>query len=223
MSFEEDYFMGKGSSYKGGYRFDEEAKIYFSIFLDGLKRQKNRGSVFEVGAAYGYFSKMSEKEGYDVVALDISQHACKLAKNNGIVIIRADAENLPIRHETFDTVASLNLVEHLHNPLIFLKEAYRILKPHGLIYIVTPNLRGIGKIVHRKNWPEFKDETHVNLFTPRRIRENLSEAGFGRISIKSYGFPILNTIGRYKRRMISPPFTLGDSLVAYGTKLWMKD
>lgn len=47
-------------------------------------------------------------------------------------------EPLPINTEIADTVISISVMEHLHEPQIFLKEACRILKPGGAIILQVP-------------------------------------------------------------------------------------
>jgi SAM-dependent methyltransferase len=45
---------------------------------------------------------------------------------------------LPVESEKADTVISLNVMEHLREPQVFLAEAYRILKPGGAMILQVP-------------------------------------------------------------------------------------
>jgi SAM-dependent methyltransferase len=44
-----------------------------------------------------------------------------------------------LRDESFDSVVSFQVIEHIRNDSLFLQEIYRILKPGGRAYITTPN------------------------------------------------------------------------------------
>ena len=44
-----------------------------------------------------------------------------------------------ISDDSFDTVVSFQVIEHIRNDRLFLEEIYRVLKPGGTAYITTPN------------------------------------------------------------------------------------
>lgn len=46
---------------------------------------------------------------------------------------------LPYENSQFDAVISMDVVEHVVLPLPWLKEALRVLKPGGLLFLTTPN------------------------------------------------------------------------------------
>jgi len=50
-------------------------------------------------------------------------------------ILQANAEQLPFADATFDFVYSVSVFEHLSNPKVCLKEAVRVLKPGGGLYV----------------------------------------------------------------------------------------
>jgi ubiquinone/menaquinone biosynthesis C-methylase UbiE len=49
------------------------------------------------------------------------------------------AQPLPYPDESFDYVFSLQGLEHFEGPWIFVKEACRVLKPGGRLFVSTPN------------------------------------------------------------------------------------
>jgi len=53
-------------------------------------------------------------------------------------IVIGDLEKMPFSSESFDVVLSLWVLEHLENPLKVLSEIYRVLKPGGAFFFVTP-------------------------------------------------------------------------------------
>jgi len=46
----------------------------------------------------------------------------------------------PIRNDTYDTIISLNTLEHIYNDECVLHEMYRVLKPSGRVLIMVPFL-----------------------------------------------------------------------------------
>lgn len=46
---------------------------------------------------------------------------------------------LPYEKESFDLLLSFDVIEHLDNPVVLLKELYRLLKKDGVLIMATPN------------------------------------------------------------------------------------
>lgn len=71
-----------------------------------------------------------------------------------------------IKDESFDAVFCEHMIEHVEKDkaLQIIKEAYRILKPHGVIRIVTPSLNKFIRIL------EDKDNTYLEWY--RRYNSN---------------------------------------------------
>lgn len=59
-----------------------------------------------------------------------------------------DAAHLPFRAESVDSVLATEVLEHLPEPLAFLVEAERVLKPGGHVVLSTPMTWGLHEIPH---------------------------------------------------------------------------
>ena len=116
--------------------------------------RSNRARVLDIGCGYGALSlTLSESAGFDVVAMDVlevrltSVRARKAARDPEaaarIRIVRADAESLPFRDESFDAVVATEVLEHLDEPGRMLSEARRVLRPGGQFFMTTPNAQAL--------------------------------------------------------------------------------
>ncbi|MGY6744565.1 MAG: class I SAM-dependent methyltransferase [Cecembia sp.] len=66
-----------------------------------------------------------------------------------------------IADNSFDTVVSFQVIEHIKNDRLFLEEIKRVLKPGGKAIISTPNIR---HTLSRNPW-------HIREYTPRQLKE----------------------------------------------------
>lgn len=64
----------------------------------------------------------------------------------------------PFSSNTFDLIICDNILEHLKEPLLAIEEVYRLLKPEGIVRIITP---------HFSSDDSFSDITHRHHFSLR--------------------------------------------------------
>ena len=91
----------------------------------------------------------------------------RLAEEKGVrnvAFARADGIDLPFRAGSFDLVLSHAVIEHVANPAAYLREARRVLKPGGLLFLQTaPYLSP-----HGAHLPRLKIPVPFYLFIGRR-------------------------------------------------------
>lgn len=95
-------------------------------------------AILDVGAGQGALSKLMNEAGYLV-------KACEFNKSNFVYteveFKEADvSKHLPYDDNSFDIVVAAELIEHLLDQTLFLKECNRVLKPGGDLVISTPNI-----------------------------------------------------------------------------------
>jgi SAM-dependent methyltransferase len=109
-----------------------------SLVRDTLRRfEIPDGPALDVGCGTGDNMEMlAEVVGRPVVGTDLSAHALRHAAGGRTEI--ALAENLPVATATCGLVASMDVVEHLDDDLIGLREYRRVLVPRGLLLLTVP-------------------------------------------------------------------------------------
>lgn len=78
-----------------------------------------------------------------------------------------------IHDNSFDTIVSFQVIEHINNDNLFIEEIYRILKPGGKVLISTPN---IEMTLTRNPW-------HIREYTSSQLQD-LSSKFFNKIIMK---------------------------------------
>jgi SAM-dependent methyltransferase len=109
-----------------------------STILSYLEQNKN-GRLLEVGCGYGFFTKIARPYSHCAVAIDIATGIARSVLKMGVYSVVADGCALPFKNNSFDCVFSLDVIEHVENDLLFLRESVRVLKAGGMLIIGTPN------------------------------------------------------------------------------------
>lgn len=93
------------------------------LFVDGLSRRFERLIVVDLSLCYLLLAaKIVEERGLDNVTL-----------------ICASVERLPLADECIDFVHSNNVIEHVGDQAALVREAHRVLKADGLLFLLSPN------------------------------------------------------------------------------------
>lgn len=185
--FDKRYF-----DYKDGrtQRFKDTRDIERIYFPQSIVREQvpRNGRVLDIGCAYGHFLSLCDNYGLETYGVEISDHAVSVAsRNTKAKLYKYDVnQGLGLfKDNFFDIVVMFDVIEHIESPFGLLKEAFRILAPSGKLVITTPNLNAIGRYAMKENWHGFKDETHINLFTPLALSFTAQKAGFGILRIET--------------------------------------
>lgn len=122
--------------------FSNSFRINEDNFLSLLERNSS-ASLIDLGCGKGDFTMKCAKQigTNNVWGVEIDEKLAKEARTKGIKTISADLnEKLPLQTGSFDVVMSNQVLEHLINSDLFVKEIYRLLKPDGYAVVSTENL-----------------------------------------------------------------------------------
>ena len=109
----------------------------FDELQSPLKRTDFLGrTVLDIGCGYGRHTYFAAQYGAEVIALDHSEDAIRMTKENTrkfqhVHVIQADAGNLPIKEASMDRVYSFGVLHHTENPYEIMDEAHRVLISGG--------------------------------------------------------------------------------------------
>jgi SAM-dependent methyltransferase len=144
--------------------------------------------ILEPGCGCGDHLRLFKDFGLEAYGLDLSPESPLLARDLDISICNVEKEKLPYPDNYFDVVYSKSFLEHLQNPGEFIKEAYRVLKPNGLLLSMTPDWES----THQKFYDDY---THISPFTIVSL-ENIQLAS-GYSDVKVYKFRQLPMVWKY--------------------------
>lgn len=113
--------------------------------------------ILDAGCGNGGISIAFAKAGARPVGVEIEEelHLVSLkhadAHQVHIESVLYDGNKLPFKDDYFDSAVSVSVLEHTSDPVLYLQEILRVVKPGGKLYLAFPN----------KLWPK---ETHTQIW-----------------------------------------------------------
>jgi SAM-dependent methyltransferase len=80
-------------------------------------------------------------------------------------------------HERWDVIAAFQTIEHLVDVRSALRRVREALRPHGLVFLTTPDHGSLSRRVLRGFWLSYRPE-HLLYFDQRSLRRILEEERF---------------------------------------------
>lgn len=175
------------------YASNEEAKhaaqTYGRLLRKISGRQRSRVGAIDVGAGDGAFLLELLDAGFsNVIGIEPSAAPVQVAYPRVRSLIRQDVFRIgTFPSDSAALITCFQTIEHLSQPLDVCRDAWRILRPGGALFIIAHNRRSFSAAIMGSKSPIF-DVEHFQIFSPRSIRFMLKEAGFEKVTV----FPILN-------------------------------
>ena len=136
------------------------------------------GVLLDVGCGNGDYLETMRGLGWRALGIEPDPKAAELAQRKGLDVQIGTLETLHLASEQFDVITLSHVIEHVHDPMATLREAWHLLKPGGTIWIATPNLDSFGHQRYSAAWRGLEIPRHLVLFSTRHLRQCLTQAGF---------------------------------------------
>ena len=127
------------------------------------------GTVLEIGSGEGYGIMELAPLADNYIAVDKynTEISDELMKTNNITFIQTEVPPLKeIEDNSIDFVVTFQVIEHINDDKMFLKEIYRVLKPGGKVILTTPNSM---MSLTRNPW-------HIREYNPEQMGEMLKNS-----------------------------------------------
>lgn len=151
--------------------------------------------VLDVGCGDGAFISFCAEQGAEVTFADIDAEKIASVKRmlsnsnaRACYAVVSDANPLPLPDAYADKIIAMEVLEHVDNPPIFLKELVRVGKPGALYLITVPDQLGEKVQQHLAPPGYFEKPNHINIFERSTFEKLIVDAGLVVEKKAYYGF-----------------------------------
>ena len=100
----------------------------------------NAINLLDIGCGYACFTRSSKAR--HIVGVDLDRNVWKEGyqyRKSNFDAVLADATYLPFKDQVFDVIIMTEVLEHIPNDKLCIKNVYRVLQSKGKLLITTPN------------------------------------------------------------------------------------
>lgn len=134
--------------------------------------------ILEVGSGDGFFLEKMKSYGYEMTGIEVSkQRRIKSRKITNVKVLDIDlVENVP-NVGSFNGIALFQVLEHIRDPINFLKNISKLLKPRGKLIVEVPNFNDFQIKLNDayRDWQY--QRAHIHYFTPNILKNVFTRAG----------------------------------------------
>lgn len=132
-------------------------------------------TVLEAGSGEGYGADMLADVAAEVICVDYDATAVDHARARypRLVVHRGNLVDLPLPDDSVDTVVNFQVIEHLWDQPLFVRECARVLRPGGALFMSTPN-----RVTFSPGRDTPLNPFHTRELDPTELRDLLTDNGF---------------------------------------------
>lgn len=189
---------------------DEYEPAYLRYLAESVEDERNHAAllrwaerfcsvngqrVLDVGCGSGKFVRFLRRADVDAYGLEpaaplVSQF---LADDPFFIHQTLEEYRADSAGEQFAVVFALDVIEHVERPDLFLRDASRLLRPGGTLFVSTPDVGSVFARVCGKRW-HFYNRYHLSYLSSKTIgamaaRHGLREVGYAHLPrLRSVGY-----------------------------------
>jgi 2-polyprenyl-3-methyl-5-hydroxy-6-metoxy-1,4-benzoquinol methylase len=137
------------------------------------------GRVLDFGCGAGWLSARLRDRGFDVTAMDFSEHAARHVRETyGIPALVGSLPHPDLATASFDIVVMGAVLEHVHDPHRIIDAAAQLLVPGGRLVLSVPNLDSLAFRKFGADWFSLDLPRHLLHFNPATLTRLIELHGF---------------------------------------------
>lgn len=158
---------------------DEERIKTFQAALKQIEQYvPSKGRLLDVGSAAGFFLKVTTDAGWQAEGIEPNKGLAAWGRQRyGVTIRTEDLLTTHYPEASFDVVTFWDVLEHVSDPRAYIREAWRITKPGGFVFVNFPDFGSLLAKAAGKRW-WFLSPVHIYYFDRTTLAKLLELEGY---------------------------------------------
>lgn len=167
----------------------ESQKEHFMVIQRLRMLAPTARTLLDVGCGFGHYLRVAIKHGYQCVGVELDPERACIAQATGAEIIAGVFSPELMGNRVFDLIIFNHVIEHVTEPIELLKGLRAHLAPGGILFVATPNFRGLNALMMGQHFSHYTPPEHVVYFSKRSLEACLQRIGFVVVRRDGYCHP----------------------------------
>ncbi len=175
-------------------------------WLDEFEQYKRTGNLLDVGCASGLFLQEAKKRGWKVYGSEYGDEQVAHCRSLGITMHQGPLTEQAFQGVEFDVITSIEVIEHINNPVQEMQLIHAKLRAGGLFYCTTPNFNALSRFYLRDKYNIISYPEHLSYYTPGTLSKLMHSTGFKKRKVTTSGISITRfnlSTGRKQQQVVS--------------------
>ncbi|MGI8640393.1 MAG: class I SAM-dependent methyltransferase [Pyrinomonadaceae bacterium] len=168
--------------------------------ITSFENFRQTGKLLDIGFGEGGLLTVAEKNDWKCYGTELSPQALKYGDEKGWIVAKDVLSDERFEKNSFDIVTMIELIEHVPNPDDFLQTALSLLRPGGLLYLTTPNIKSINWRWLGIDWSVISPPEHIAIWSPAGMKKALGRNNFTAKEIRTDGFNSVEILARLRAK-----------------------
>ena len=169
------------------YRLNNFAHERIEYIRENIKIKRN-DIVFDYGCGFGSFLYALKEKNILSKGMDFDADSIKFCKSKKLDVTDSPLENE--KNNSLKLITLFDVIEHLIEPISFLRTANKKLKKNGNILMFTPNIHSISGRLMGPDHNMFAVFNHLCFYNLKSLNYLVKKTGFKIIKIDYFGLDI---------------------------------
>ena len=206
-----DFLLGRYAQ-KRRRRYRLAMKAFRPLFAAGAGRR-----LLDFGCGAGIFLDVAHQRGFEGYGVDLSEDAIAQARTRPSghrTWVGTPADVPEVAAGGFDVITLWSVLAHLATPVEDLTMLRGLLKPDGVLLVLTVNANSLLLKRDGARWNGFTP-THLKFYAPPTLRELLRQAGFAAVTTRA---AVVDTVDAGTTTLRDPWLTRYKAAVRQGNR-----
>ena len=166
--------------------FETSAAVRKSLTetVESVAAYRRLGRWVDIGFGEGALLVEAQTLGWDCAGTEISGASLKFGRSRGWDVT---TQSSAWADDSCDVVSLMEILEHVLDPEGLLREAWRLLRPGGVLMATTPNIKSLNFRLLGPRWTIVAPPEHITLFSKGALSRLTQRIPFVRLSLRTTG------------------------------------